>query len=131
MLSRTIFSSTRLANTTLSRKMSGIYSQTVSHLWMSESVVLKPTQVELPKSTIDLAEYKDKTLLFVNVASKCGELVLDISRLFFVMRGTYFPRAAVRSLPAGFELSRPESCGPLAGTNSSELYERHHTLSED
>lgn len=32
-------------------------------------------QVELPKSSIPLAEYKDKTLLFVNVASKCGELV--------------------------------------------------------
>ncbi|KAI9634617.1 putative glutathione peroxidase [Dioszegia hungarica] len=36
--------------------MSDIYSQTV----------------ELPKSSISLAEYKDKTLLLVNVASKCG-----------------------------------------------------------
>jgi glutathione peroxidase-family protein len=30
-------------------------------------------QVELPKSSISLGDCKDKTLLFVNVASKCGE----------------------------------------------------------
>lgn len=34
-------------------------------------------QVELPKSSISLAEYKDKTLLLVNVASKCGKLTLS------------------------------------------------------
>ncbi|RXK37241.1 glutathione peroxidase [Tremella mesenterica] len=28
--------------------------------------------VQLPKQTIPLSEHKDKTLLFVNVASKCG-----------------------------------------------------------
>lgn len=28
--------------------------------------------VELPKSSIPLADLKGKTLLFVNVASKCG-----------------------------------------------------------
>jgi hypothetical protein len=34
------------------------------------------SQVELPKSTIPLSDLKDKTLLFVNVASKCGMLIL-------------------------------------------------------
>jgi glutathione peroxidase-family protein len=29
-------------------------------------------QIELPKSKIELGDLKDKTLLFVNVASKCG-----------------------------------------------------------
>jgi hypothetical protein len=29
-------------------------------------------QVELPKSKIELSDLKDKTLVFVNVASKCG-----------------------------------------------------------
>ena len=29
-------------------------------------------QVELPKSKIELGDLKEKTLLFVNVASKCG-----------------------------------------------------------
>jgi hypothetical protein len=32
----------------------------------------KPNQIEQPKSSIPLADYKSKPILFVNVASACG-----------------------------------------------------------
>lgn len=58
--------------------MSDIYSYTVGTPTMA-SITLSQNcrranrcQVELPKGSIPLAEHKDKTLLFVNVASKCG-----------------------------------------------------------
>lgn len=60
--------------------MSDIYSYSVSFQRSQPFSCVSPPgysidgheQVEFPKSTLPLSDLKGKTLLFVNVASKCG-----------------------------------------------------------
>ncbi|KAK4688297.1 glutathione peroxidase, partial [Tremellales sp. Uapishka_1] len=67
--------------------------------------------VELPKTTIPLAQYKDKTLLFVNVASKCGTSSQTSLSPFAHRDSPHRPYSAVQGPPSFARKGRVQGIG--------------------